>query len=85
MKKSIYQILFCNCDEATLKSTQAQYEKLTFLQRVRLWIHNKTCPPCEDYHNQNSMMTSILENREHDHEHYNVYSLKRKIQSKLTI
>ena len=84
MKKSFYQIMLWNCDEATLKSTQAQYEKLNFFQRIRLWIHNKTCPPCEDYHNQNSIMTDMFEKLRHDRKHYDVESLKNKIKGKLT-
>jgi len=54
------------CKEATTFISQQEEGRLTFQQRLQLWLHLGICSLCKLFYRQNKIITA---NSQHLHEH----------------
>ncbi len=59
MIKRLLSKFAMECDEATMLITKAQYTKISLWNRIRLKYHNIVCPPCQDWQDQNEVITTL--------------------------
>ena len=49
-------ILLMSCEQASLIMIKKEEEKLSFVDRSRLWIHTKVCHLCAEFEGQNKFI-----------------------------
>ena len=47
------------CDEATMLITKGEYTTLSTWDKIRLKYHNLICPPCQDWQDQNKVISHL--------------------------
>ncbi len=52
-------ILFINCEEATIICTKNQYKEASFLEKIKLNIHLLRCKICGLYSKQNTKLSEV--------------------------
>ena len=45
------------CEDATLMMTRSEYEKLSYMNNIRLRMHIMLCKPCQSFNKQNKLIT----------------------------
>lgn len=54
-----------NCNEATSICNKNQYCEASFMDKVRLGLHNFLCKKCKLYSEQNAFMTKLFKTHMH--------------------
>ena len=54
--RKLMSILLLSCEQASLIMIKKEDEKLSFIDRSRLWIHRKVCHLCSEFHDQNKFI-----------------------------
>lgn len=59
MIKKLLSKIMIECDEATMLITKNQHTQLSLWDRLQLKYHKMICPPCQDWEDQNKVITTL--------------------------
>jgi len=78
-KKMMHRMVY-SCDVATFYITKSEYQKLTFMENLRLRMHLMGCEFCRRFQDQNTMITRFIDVQKIDRS-----SLKMRKEKKIEI
>lgn len=55
-----FKSYFLNCSEATHCCDKAQYDEASFLEKMKIHLHNFLCKPCKDYTTSNNKLSALV-------------------------
>ncbi len=55
-----FKSLFIDCSEAAHYCDKVQYDEASFLEKIKIQLHNLYCKPCKDYASTNTKLSSLV-------------------------
>lgn len=52
--------LFLDCSEANHCCDKAQYEEASFMEKIKIHLHNFFCKPCKEYTDTNKKLSALV-------------------------
>ncbi len=57
---SKFKSFFLTCTEANHCCDKAQYDEATFLEKIKIHIHNFFCKPCKKFTDDNNKLSALV-------------------------